>query len=52
MGLFSDAVITRRQSVGSTPRKGQDCGKTAGCNKAWNGWPIRKSRTWINETFL
>ena len=24
------------RSVGSTPRKGQDYGKIAGCNKAWN----------------
>ena len=22
--------------VGSTPRKGQNYGETAGCNKAWN----------------
>ena len=34
--LISVQELGVGESVGSTPRKGQNYGETAGCNKAWN----------------
>ena len=43
LALVSNPIF--HQSVGSTPHKSQDYGKTAGCNKAWNGTANNKQKS-------